>query len=571
MDFRDIYRLTVTNQLLSITNRYVTSGDMNLISSIALVIAILYAWFEIQPSDIKKMWVNRFQNRMRDIYRVQTKTHERSVVYMKPHVIMYKSEYGENTKRITSSIKYHGFVDHLQRKYNTKINEYHDSFNYIRFKNHSDRLEYNNSIIFCPGNCDIELSNGIHCHVQYKPAEERINESEVYMSIIELSIEEPGKINIIMNFLKECEQEYLERRIASDKQVGQKIFEYIGKQNDDDDSDDSKQYNVYRFKSNKYLDKNVFFEGQNKMIQYVSQFINSDNGGQSFAEDEYMRSGVTFKAGMLFYGVPGCGKSTTIKAILNLTKRHGVYLNLNRIKTCEEFSNIFRSGKINDIQYGLNELCFILEDFDANHCSVLKRRDEDCETDNDMDEFCFPDNSEEDNNVQDASGNLNSKLKELFKSPKDIKWLRDMRKIGRTNRFGKLFGAVSDSINSAPKTSAPTDDSLTLECVLNVLDGVIELHNAMFIFTTNHPDTIDPALLRPGRIDYRHEFRKASRKVLTDMFRFKFQIDDIEFSKYDFSLYEEESMTPAEIQSIMFLYNKDNIQDCFHNLMNPKV
>ena len=42
---------------------------------------------------------------------------------------------------------------------------------------------------------------------------------------------------------------------------------------------------------------------------------------------------------------------------------------------------------------------------------------------------------------------------------------------------------------------------LDLSDLLNAIDGTITGNNLIFIFTTNHPDKLDPALLRPGRID----------------------------------------------------------------------
>jgi len=40
-----------------------------------------------------------------------------------------------------------------------------------------------------------------------------------------------------------------------------------------------------------------------------------------------------------------------------------------------------------------------------------------------------------------------------------------------------------------------------MEALLQVLDGISSPHGAVFILTTNHLETIDPAIIRPGRID----------------------------------------------------------------------
>ncbi|OGM39392.1 AAA family ATPase [Aspergillus bombycis] len=43
--------------------------------------------------------------------------------------------------------------------------------------------------------------------------------------------------------------------------------------------------------------------------------------------------------------------------------------------------------------------------------------------------------------------------------------------------------------------------SVTLSAVLNATDGVAAQENRVLIMTTNHPERLDPALLRPGRVD----------------------------------------------------------------------
>ena len=49
----------------------------------------------------------------------------------------------------------------------------------------------------------------------------------------------------------------------------------------------------------------------------------------------------------MFYGEPGCGKSSTIKAIANHTQRHIVSVPLNKIKTAKELLNVFYSTRMN--------------------------------------------------------------------------------------------------------------------------------------------------------------------------------------------------------------------------------
>ena len=47
----------------------------------------------------------------------------------------------------------------------------------------------------------------------------------------------------------------------------------------------------------------------------------------------------------------------------------------------------------------------------------------------------------------------------------------------------------------------PEDGGVTLQGLLNVLDGLMTPHGLVTIMTTNHKDRLDPALIRPGRAD----------------------------------------------------------------------
>jgi chaperone BCS1 len=54
-----------------------------------------------------------------------------------------------------------------------------------------------------------------------------------------------------------------------------------------------------------------------------------------------------------------------------------------------------------------------------------------------------------------------------------------------------------------PKAQA---SQLSLSALLNVLDGVFAASDRILIMTSNYPERLDPAIIRPGRIDYRIDF-----------------------------------------------------------------
>jgi len=59
---------------------------------------------------------------------------------------------------------------------------------------------------------------------------------------------------------------------------------------------------------------------------------------------------------------------------------------------------------------------------------------------------------------------------------------------------------------------------LTFSGLLNALDGVAGQEGKLVIMTTNHPEALDEALVRPGRVDFRAQFHHASREAIQEVF-----------------------------------------------------
>ena len=65
-----------------------------------------------------------------------------------------------------------------------------------------------------------------------------------------------------------------------------------------------------------------------------------------------------------------------------------------------------------------------------------------------------------------------------------------------------------------------TDESkVTFSCVLNAFDGVMSKEGQIIIASTNHIEKLDPALIRPGRIDYKLEFQNADKYQAIEMLK----------------------------------------------------
>lgn len=83
-----------------------------------------------------------------------------------------------------------------------------------------------------------------------------------------------------------------------------------------------------------------------------------------------------------------------------------------------------------------------------------------------------------------------------------------------------------DCLFQSRKANDSDKNSITLSGILNALDGVATKYGLIVIITTNYKDKLDPALVRPGRVDYIMKFDYINSEQLTEIFRkFMFEIE----------------------------------------------
>jgi len=86
--------------------------------------------------------------------------------------------------------------------------------------------------------------------------------------------------------------------------------------------------------------------------------------------------------------------------------------------------------------------------------------------------------------------------------------IREMFGYAREHEPCVIFMDEVDAIGGrrlSSGTSADREIQRTLMELLNQLDGFEELGKVKMVMATNRPDTLDPALLRPGRLDRKIE------------------------------------------------------------------
>lgn len=67
--------------------------------------------------------------------------------------------------------------------------------------------------------------------------------------------------------------------------------------------------------------------------------------------------------------------------------------------------------------------------------------------------------------------------------------------------WNKTFLVLEDIDSSGASVKRGQKGTVTLSTLLNILDGIMSPDGLIALATTNHPEALDPALIRPGRFD----------------------------------------------------------------------
>jgi mitochondrial chaperone BCS1 len=119
----------------------------------------------------------------------------------------------------------------------------------------------------------------------------------------------------------------------------------------------------------------------------------------------------------------------------------------------------------------------------------------------------------------------------------------------------------------APATQGEKNDpadrfGVSLSGLLSVLDGFHAPQNVLFVMTTNHIESLDPALLRPGRIDYKLFLGKAVEAQKIELYR-RFFPEASEREARAFVEAHAFSETMAEFQGLLLGLESEDLELVF--------
>jgi chaperone BCS1 len=271
--------------------------------------------------------------------------------------------------------------------------------------------------------------------------------------------------------------------------------------------DNELQFTENIFKTNKTFDT-IFFEEKLQFLKKLYFFLEN--------KEWYNKKGIPYHFGVFLHGEPGCGKTSIIKATAKLTGKHIFNIHLNRVKTCGELYSIFFNEIVNDKKIPLEKRIYVFEDIDCLIDIIEDREQKDVKNKN----------------------NENILLHELL-------------------------------LNEKSKPTKP-DDDLNLGALLNVFDGLLESPGRIIFMTTNFPQKIDKALLRPGRIDVNIKLKKCSNQIIIDILSYFFEIknDDI-LLLLNNNLFQDYILTPSAIFNICI--NNNTIENCIYQIREKQI
>jgi len=301
----------------------------------------------------------------------------------------------------------------------------------------------------------------------------------------------------VLDFIKTCEDVYS----ASMQTTTPTVF-VLNKM------DPCPYFECIPFKSTKTFD-NMFFPQKENLKQRLDFFQNN--------RAHYDRLGIPYTLGMMFHGQPGTGKTSVIKAIANYTGRHLIIVPMDKVTTVDHLKQLFIMEELNQLNISIEKRLYCFEEIDCG------------------------------------------KWKDIVKSRKLTASKPETHHKDTEDHLIQLIDTLRDDKDkkkSKATTHATPSSPITLGDLLEILDGILETPGRMIVMTSNHPEEIDEALLRPGRIDMNIEFKKMTRQDIKSMYELWFQEP---MPQYVYINIRDHMFTQAEVGNIFASANKQTV------------
>ncbi|EJW82782.1 mitochondrial chaperone BCS1 [Wuchereria bancrofti] len=120
------------------------------------------------------------------------------------------------------------------------------------------------------------------------------------------------------------------------------------------------------------------------------------------------------------------------------------------------------------------------------------------------------------------------------------------------------FGSRDDAVQSSKAYEGLT--RVTFSGLLNAIDGVASADERILFMTTNHVDRLDPALIRPGRVDVKQYFGYCTEAMFSEMFKHFYGdnvTEDMTIKFRNAAVALNVQISPAQVQGYLLLRKED--------------
>ena len=398
----------------------------------------------------------------------------------------------------------------------------------------------------------LDAQHEIYCIVKEagEQREEGVSKTETRIVKFGITIfSYKSSVPIIKEYVKHIRQEYT--KYLEEKRRG-KLFVYTlnnTEVHNDDDDDTVGGWQETPHETMKSFD-NIFFEEKQEVMQKIRFFTEN--------KEWYRRNGVPYTLGIALYGAPGTGKTSFIKALATMLDRHIISISLARIKTKKQLHDFYYETQYSNANdknaVGFDKKIIVFEDVDCVGDLVLKRKSKSNSKLDISDADSMDDNVEIDDFVDTSplKPPLTPEDKVKHEIAKATKYVLKKMNSGENSGFGPL--------------SSNQPDNITLDDILNLWDGIRENTGRIMVITTNHYDKLDPALIRPGRIDMGLNLGNATRGTIAEMYLHYY---GVEIDSNDLALIPDRFYSPAEVINF-YVSNHENPRGFVERLVSAK-